>query len=258
MATDQGGQPRRPIEPLVGVVTDGVALGYQALELVVEGLRESLRIQTSAAQPQATGSGRPRATYRRPSKTYGQPAVTVGHDQAQPSPAPPPAGAGAGAAASSGALISDLAGIASELLTRAAAVAGEVASAAGTRSAQAAAGPSIPELIVEAPAGENATLEFQVWNTGSSALRTITLNATDLIGADRAAIDNAVSFKPPIVDQLGPGQYATVEIDVAVPKGTTPGNYRGLVQAEPGDTCAVVMLCVTDTGTAPGATTQAA
>ena len=29
---------------------------------------------------------------------------------------------------------------------------------------------------------------------------------------------------------------------MAVPRSTEPGIYRGLVQAEPGDTCAVLML----------------
>ena len=242
MATDQGGQPRRPIEPLVGVVTDSVALGYQAVELVVEGLRESLRIQTSSGQAQPRSyAGVPPASGR-PPRTYTQPAVRLGGEQSQPGPAPSP---GASAAASSGALIADLAGFASELLTRAGAVAGEVASAAGSRSTEAAAAPSIPELIVEAAAGSPATQQFSVWNTGPAALRNITLNATDLIGAERRTIEDAVTFKPQVVDQLAPGKYVDVEIDIAVPRGTAPNNYRGLVQAEPGDTCAVLMLCVT-------------
>src|ERR1700758_4713871 len=164
MASEQGDRPRRPIEPLVSVVGDGVSLGYSALELVVEGLRESLRIQ----------SGRGGARQRGPS---GRPAVPL-------SSTPRSGGSAAPSLSTSAALLGDLAAIAAELFGRAGAVAAEVANTVSERVAQPAEAPSIPELIVGTVAGGTATLEFSVWNTGPTALRHVTLQATELIGAE--------------------------------------------------------------------------
>jgi hypothetical protein len=226
MTSEQGDRPRRPIEPLVSVVSDSVSLGYSALELVVEGLRESLRIQSGRG-----GAGQ-RGSARRPS---GRPAVPL-------SSASPGAGSAASNLSTSAALLGDLAAIAAELLGRAGAVAAEVANTVSERVAQPTEAPSIPELIVDTVAGETATLEFSVWNTGPTALRKVTLQATELIGSEHRALKDAITFRPPIVSQVGPGKFAAVEVDVAVPRSTEPGIYRGLVQAEPGDTCAVLML----------------
>jgi hypothetical protein len=235
MAGEQGDRPRRPIEPLVSVVSDSVSLGYSALELVVEGLRESLRIQSGRSGPGNTRPARPGRGGRGGRDAFRRPAVPL-------SSTPRAAGSAAPNLSTSAALLGDLAAIAAELFSRAGAVAAEVANTVSERVAQPAEASSIPELIVDTVAGETATLEFSVWNTGSTALRKVTLQATELIGSEHRALKDAITFRPPIVSQVGPGKFAAVEVDVAVPRSAEPGIYRGLVQAEPGDTCAVLML----------------
>jgi hypothetical protein len=245
MATEEGDKPRRPIEPLVSVVSDSVSLGYSALELVVEGLRESLRIQSGRGGPGRAGGARGGAGGARGGVGGARGSVGGGRGGARPVARPtvplsaPHAGSGAG---SSAALLGDLAAIAAELFGRAGAVAAEVANTVSERVSQPTETPSIPELIVDAAAGETTTLEFSVWNTGPTALRKVTLQATDLIGAEQRSLKGTITFRPPIVAQVGPGKFAAVEVDVAVPRNTEAGIYRGLIQAEPGDTCAVLML----------------
>jgi hypothetical protein len=75
-------------------------------------------------------------------------------------------------------------------------------------------------------------------------LRNVTLQATELIGSDSRSLKHTVTFRPPIVKQIRQGEPAEVEVDVAVPKSAQPGIYRGVIQAEPGDTSAVLMLTV--------------
>src|SRR5438132_1105281 len=122
MATDEGGRPRGSIEPLVAGVSDGVAAGYQALELVIEGLRESLRLQSRSAP----------ATPR----------------LAAASPA-------AGQSVPRG-LIEDLAAIIAELLGRAGAIAQDVGQTIGDQSEYRAGPTCIPELALKARAGKTA------------------------------------------------------------------------------------------------------
>ena len=235
MASEHGDRPRRPIDPLVTVVSDSVSLGYSALELVVEGLRESLRIQ----------SGRDGGAQRRPAGRPTVPLSSAARAHASAAGSVRAAGSAPASLSASAALLGDLAAVAAELFGRAGAVAAEVASTVSERVSQPSEAPSIPELIVGAVAGETTTLEFSVWNTGATALRKVTLQATDLLGAEHRSLKDVVTFRPPIVSHVGPGKFVAVEVDVAVPRKTEPGIYRGLVQAEPGDTCAVLMLEVT-------------
>jgi hypothetical protein len=235
MASEQGDRSRRPIEPLVTVVSESVSLGYSALELVVEGLRESLRLQS--------GRGAAR-TGRATVPLSVRPATGAGQEGAQSGPQSGAQTQGRATLTTSAALVGDFAAIAAELFGRAGAVASEVASTVSERVAQPAQTPSIPELVVDAVVGEPTTLEFSVWNTGPTALRKVVLNATDLIGSGHHSIRDAIKFRPAIVAQVGPGRSVDVEVDVSVPKSAVAGVYRGLIQAEPGDTCAVLMLNV--------------
>lgn len=231
MATEDRGQARGPIEPLVSVATEGVALGYQALELVVTGLREGLRLQPgSSSGPAATSAAALRA--RR----------STGSGPAAP------------ARAAAGGLTSDLAAIAGEVFKRAGAAADEVARAI-PKQAQ-APGP-IPELAAEVAAGNTAKVPFSIWNTNPTVLKAVSFAATDLIGVDTSRLGAEITFDPPRLGRIGPGKGATVQIMVAVPPGTPAGTYRALVQAEPPDTCAVLQLSVT-AGPEAGAGPQAA
>jgi hypothetical protein len=232
MAREHTGKPRRAIDPLVGVATEGVGLGYQAVELVMEGLRESLRLQSrrgAPPPPSASRSDSAAVPLRAAEPTTGRAA----HSPPNSSPA-----VAAGLAA-------DAAEIVAELFARAGSVVEEIAHALGERSDRLAdAGPSVPELPLEVEAGQPGTLEFTVWNTGPTALRAVTLSATDLIGAGTRANQDAITFTPGVIAQLGPGRSQSVEVGVEVPVQTPPGVYRGLIQAEPGDTCAVIELTV--------------
>ena len=218
MATDDTGQPRRPIDPLVGVVKDSVALGYEAVELVVEGLRESMRLQTDAVR----GSVRAAAT-RPAAGRSAQPARAA---------APP-------------ALVGDVAALAAELFRRAGAVADQVATSSTAHAAPGSGADGVPELPAEVVAGESVTLELSIWNTGPTALRDVAPNATDLLGAGTTCTRDGIVFAPPIVAHIGPGKAATVQITASVPAKTPAGIYRAMIQSEPGDKCAVLELTVT-------------
>jgi alpha-galactosidase-like protein len=231
MASEHEGKDGRTSHPLVGVATDGVGLGYQAAELVVEGMRESLRLKSG------------RGTTPRGGHPPSGPAVRVS--------GPPPSDAASAPLAPSG-LVSDVAAIVAEILTRAGAVADEVAQTLSHHSSgQAGSGSAVAELSVQAVAGETATLDFAVWNTGATALRQVNVYATDLIGAGRRIPDKAVSFSPSLLAHVGPGKSTPVKVEVAVPARTPAGTYRGLVQAEPGDTSAVIELLVSAPGEKP-------
>jgi len=223
MASEGEGRPRRPIEPLASVVSDSVSLGYDALELVLEGLSESLRTRSS----RGGGSGRARGGSGDEGATH---SASRSHG-------------GSAAAANSAALIGDFAAVAAELLSRASTAAAEVAQTISERIGDSGE-LSIHELPIKALPGETKTLPFKVWNPGSAVLRNVTLQATELIGSDSRSLKHTVTFRPPIVKQIRQGQPAEVEVVVAVPKSAQPGIYRGVIQAEPGDTSAVLMLTV--------------
>src|SRR5689334_8147223 len=130
MATEQGGQPRGP---MVGVATDAARLGYQAVELVFVGMRESVRLQSAKTSGQPT----------RPAPDA--PTVPV-RDRSEPAPAN---------------LMGDVASIAAHLLSRAGSAAGEVAKTLMDQSGRARGGPeSVPELAIKGKPGDTETLEF--------------------------------------------------------------------------------------------------
>jgi hypothetical protein len=232
MAREHTGKPRRAIDPLVGVATDGVGLGYQAVELVMEGLRESLRLQSrrGSSPPTSSKAQQPAVPLRSPQSTADRAS------QSAPNPSP----------AVAAGLAADAAEIVAELFARAGSVVEEIAHVLGERSDRLAdGGPSVAELPLQVVTGKEGTLRFAVWNTGPTALRDVKLSATDLIGAGTRANEDAVTFTPPMIAHLAPGRSQSVEVGVNVPDNTPPGVYRGLIQAEPGDTCAVIELTVT-------------
>jgi hypothetical protein len=201
---------------MVGVATDAARLGYQAAELVLVGMRESVRLQSAKAP------GRP---------APGTPTVPV-RDPSQPVPTN---------------LVGDVASIFAELLGRAGKAAGEFAQTLTDQSGHTRGGSAeVPELEIEGVAGKTTTLEFAVWNTGTSILRQIRMSATDLVGAGERTPVDAITFKPAMISHVGPGKSESVEVSIKIPATLPPGTYRGLIQAEPGDTCAVIALAVSE------------
>jgi uncharacterized membrane protein len=100
-------------------------------------------------------------------------------------------------------------------------------------------------LALCAAPGATAATTFTVWNTGPTVLTDVQLSATDLIGGSLHGADNAVTFVPALIPQIGPGKGESVEVSVGVPKDAQPGLSRGVVVATPGDASAVLELTVT-------------
>jgi hypothetical protein len=220
MANDQDGQSRSRIQPLVDVATEGVELGYQALELVVAGLRESLRLQP-ASRHSATSAAALRARRRRES------------------------GSKVPGRAAAGGLAADAAAIAGELLKRAGAAAEEMSRALPKQSGQAEGAAPPSDLTATAPAGTTASTEFSIWNTSPSSLHHVKVSATSLLGVGVPNLGAPIKFDQDIVARIGPGKDARVKLSVEIPQDTPPGTYRALVQAEPPDTRATLHLTVT-------------
>ena len=226
MSTQDEPQPR-PIEPLLEAVTDSVATGYQALEHVLEGLQESLRLQTGAPL-------RPRARAARPAARF------------RPGGGPPPARRVRTGAAHRAGLVQDLAGLVTEALGLAGTLVQDVAEAIGEQThGSAGAEQCLPTLALCATPGASATTTFTVWNTGPTVLMNVQLSATDLIGGSLRGADNAVTFAPASIPQIGPGKGESVEVSVDVPKDAQPGLSRGVIAAAPGDASAILELTVT-------------
>jgi hypothetical protein len=210
------------MEPLLTAVTDSVATGYQALEHVLEGLRESLRLQTGSAARVASPARKvPPARRRAAHPPAGGPTIPAG-------------------------IVQDLAAIIAEGLGLAGTLVEDVAHAI----AESAPGPTgaecLPALALTAPPGGTAKTQFTVWNTGPTLLTKVELSASDLIGAGLRIPEQTVEFAPSSIPQIGPGKGETVEISVPVPPDTPAGLCRGVVMASPGDACAVLALTITN------------
>jgi hypothetical protein len=237
MATEHGEDRRRSIDPFFVGVSDGVAAGYQALERVVEGLQESLRLR-------AETSGRPVSVTPRGDRRRGARSAVGGARSAGARSER----AGSGRRPEPLDLVDQLASMFAELLSRGGELAQDVAESIAE---QASAGPSagcVPELLLEAVPDQEKTVEFSVWNTGATLLREVTLSATELIGEGLRAPPDVISFAPPLIDHLSPGKSATVEVGVKVPADAPEGTYRALIHANPGNTCAVLVVTVTAAG----------
>jgi hypothetical protein len=216
MATEPGEGARRPIDPLVAGVRDGVTTGYQALEGVLEGLRESLR---QRAEPSGrSGSVARRTAGRRRSGRRAEPLD----------------------------LVDELATTFAELLSRGGELAQEVAESINEQMSTGPRAGCVPEISLEGVAGEPepAKGEFSVWNTGATLLREVNVTATDLIGEGRRGSAEMIGFGPAVIPHIAPGRSATVEIGMRIPADTQPGTYRALVLADPGGTCAVLVVTI--------------
>ena len=199
MADDQGSSRRRPVDPLVAGVSEGVAAGYRALELVIDGLGESMRRNPRAVDPSQTRARR----------------------------------AGAGSAPPAGGADADLAELIAEVLARVADSLKDVSEHVRVRQ-PGVLPPERPVLGLRGPAGTAVTDEFRITNTGASALRKIEFEVTDLIGAageisaDAVTVDVHGSER---VERLRPRGSAAPTVTVAIPADAHAGMYRGVIAA---------------------------
>jgi hypothetical protein len=218
-SAEQRSSARRGYDPLVAGISEGVAAGYEALEYVVEGLRESLPRTASTH----AGAGHGGAGGRRTRSGHGS------------------AGRGIGVPYD---LVDDVAIILADILEGAGEVAREVAESIRERRG-APSRPGVPELELKAAPGERAVVDFRISNTSSKSLKGVKLIAAPLIGSGRPIPADDVTFEPREIDRIGPNRAATVKVIVAVPRDASPGGrYRGLIQAEPGGAHAVLELRV--------------
>jgi hypothetical protein len=217
-------------EPVITGIREGVDAGYQALEYVLDGLRESLRIR----RPSWTAWAQQRTGYPRDGgRATGAPAPG---DQVHA------AGYGVGGEGLSRE-VDNLVRMLAELLGSASAVAHEFAGFIADRTGQ----PSHVEhahIALRGTPGKVAAGSFKVHNTASTRLAEVSFTATKLIGGKDHIIESGkVTFEPETIKNVRPGGSIETAIKVDVP-GVPPDTYRGLISAAPGGAWAVVEVKV--------------
>jgi hypothetical protein len=213
----QDGPGRRGSEPFIVGISEGVNAGYQALDYVLQGLRESVRLRRTGSGSTPASSGG-RAGGVNPSRRGGGAPLDL--DQ--------------------------VVGMVGDLLGSASDVAQEVARTVGERSVKGTRHePHQDRLAIEAPQGGEGSTEFCVHNTSASVLKDVKLMATDMVG-DAGQIASAVDFEPRSIEKIPPGRWAAAKVKVKVPERAVPGAmYRALLQGEPGGACATLEVVVT-------------
>jgi hypothetical protein len=210
-ADGQGGSGRRGSEPFIIGISEGVNAGYKALEYVLEGLRESVRLRR--------GSGGSLASSARQQQQRGGGDRPLDLDHVV-------------------GMVGDLLGSASDLAQEVARTVGERTSRAGEHE------PHHDRLTIKVPQGAKRSTEFCVHNTSTKILKDVKLSATSLV-ADGETLADVVDFVPSSIEKIAPGRWVMPEVRVAVPARAKPGTYRALLQGEPGGAWAMLEVVVT-------------
>jgi hypothetical protein len=209
-ADGQGGPGRRGSEPFIVGISEGVNAGYKALEYVLEGLRESMRLRRTGragmlpgnARQQRAGGGRP-----------------LDLDQVV-------------------GMVGDLLGSASDVAQEFARTVGERTVKAGEHE------PHHDRLTIEVPQGGKGATDFCVHNTSTTVLTNVKLTATTLVAKGEPLAD-VVAFDPPMIDKIAPGRWEMPQVKVDIPARAEPGTYRALLQGEPGGAWSMLEVVVT-------------
>jgi hypothetical protein len=198
----------------VAAVGEGVAAGYRAVEIVTAAMAESVRRRPPDPVADESFARRPRGRSRRRSVRGGGMAA-------------------AGRAGDRGSLIGELADLTADLFDALGEAAEEIA---GHFDEQ----PECPGIELDGVAGDEhgAAGEFEIRNTGESALRRVRFVATDLIGAGGALPAEAVELRcgdAEEIPRIPIGGSATVTVTIRIAEEAPPGTYRGVIcaQAEP-------------------------
>ena len=226
MAADRGEPRRRTIDPIVSAVADGVAAGYRTVESVLLGVSESARMRSAArvtgrAPAAAATSASARARSTTAAGARARSPKTGAGARAAPDMPPPT-------------IVGELADLTVGFLDGLGDAVREIAGDIAERD-RFADDPRHHTLASEGAPGETVDDEFLLSNTGPTALKELTFEATDLIGDAEAPIPaTAVSFTPKrrgSVERVRPGGSTTVVVAIDIPEGTPPGMYHGVVCA---------------------------
>ena len=222
MASDRGRPRQRRIDPLIAGIGDGVAAGYRAVESVVVGANQSVRMRSAAPAAAAT---RPPTRRRKtkPARTGNPAGQRTAPPRAAPAPPPPPT-----------TLLGEIADVAADVLDGLGDAMREVAGHLTDDRFDDDALHHVLEL--EGAPKETATAEFLLSNTGPTALKGLTFAKTSLIGAAPNPIAaGAVTLTPAgkgTTDRVRPGGSTTVTVAVKIPGAAATGVYRGIVCAQ--------------------------
>ena len=230
MASDRGRARQRRIDPLITGIGDGVAAGYRAVESVVVGANQSIRMRpgapAAAAATRPAGATRPAAATR-PSTRRRKTTSRTGHPGNQRTAptraAPPPT-----------TLLGEIADVAADVLDG---LGDAVREVAGHLTDDRFGDEALHHTLeLEGIPKKRATDEFLLTNTGPTALKGLTFAKTSLIGAARKPIAaGAVTLTPAgkgTTDRVRPGASTTVTVAVQIPPGAAAGVYRGIVCAQ--------------------------
>jgi hypothetical protein len=218
-----GGQRRqRRIDPLITGLGDGVAAGYRAVESVVAGANESVRMRSGAAATTGRRSTRRSASAATGARSQAGRARVPGRTAAD---RPPPT------------LMGEIADVAAEVLDGLGEAVREIAGHLAERDRFEDAALHHAVALSGVP-GETATDEFLLTNTGQTALKGLKFDQTNLIGAAAHTIRRAAITLTPTprgrgsTGRVAPAGSTTVTVAVKIPAAAPAGMYRGIVCAQ--------------------------
>jgi hypothetical protein len=210
MPTEHRGPRRSRVDPLVAGVGEGVAAGYRAVEIVATAMAESAR-----RRPSTPFADEPRS--RRARRGSGARSGRRGRTAA------------VGSGGDRESLIGDLADLTADLFE----ALGEAAQEFAGRFDEE---PECPRIELDGVAGDpdGATSEFEIRNTGESALRGVRFVATDLVGARAVLPAETVETRhrdAEEIPRIPVGGCATVTVTIRIPEDAPAGTYRGVLLA---------------------------
>ena len=218
------GRNRPGYGPLLDGTRDAVDAGYQGVEYMLEGLRASFEHRPRG------GSGTRRPDGSRTHAQRRRSSAIMEAESGQTGPAD---------------LVTQLMSIVAEVLNRAGDAAQAFAEAVVEQSWMTATSMGVPAwLEASAEPGKQAKVDFRVWNPGSSELRNVRLTASDLLGEENLSGTGLVTTNPTTIDRISPHGDAKASVIVSVPSDAKPGEYRALIQADPGEAWAILELTV--------------
>lgn len=201
MVGDQGEPRRRATGSFVAAAGEAVDAGFRALQHVEAGLSESLR-----RSPPRSGRSAGRARAAAPSAAGARPPHAI---------------------------VDELADFTADILDRMGEAARDIAGHIGEHDRSAPPSP-VPRLELEGAPGRRAKDKFWFRNTGGTALKQVSFEATDLLGAGRRIDAGSISFEHSGKDQierLQPGGLTAVIVAVDIPRDAVANIYRGVIVA---------------------------